>query len=110
MIDAYSCLHEPGYAHSVEVWHEGVLAGGLYGVSLGACFFGESMFTSITNASKVALVSLCDFLKNLSFDFIDCQVASDHLLRLGAKEIPRSQFLKELEKTLKQPTLKGKWK
>jgi leucyl/phenylalanyl-tRNA---protein transferase len=109
MIDAYCGLHESGYAHSVEVWHEGRLAGGLYGVSLGGCFFGESMFTVVANASKVALTSLCDFSILQSFDFIDCQVASGHLMRMGAREIPRSTFLKELEKTLKRPTLKGKW-
>jgi leucyl/phenylalanyl-tRNA--protein transferase len=109
MIDAYIGLHESGYAHSVEAWHEGGLAGGLYGVSLGGCFFGESMFTVIPNASKVALAALCDFLLQHSFDLIDCQVASAHLLRLGAREIPRRCFLKDLEKSLKRPTLRGKW-
>jgi leucyl/phenylalanyl-tRNA--protein transferase len=86
-----------------------MLAGGLYGVSLGGCFFGESMFTKISNASKVALVALCDFLTRQSFDFIDCQVASGHLMRLGARELRRSEFLAELERSLKRPTLKGKW-
>ncbi len=109
MIDAYCRLHESGYAHSVEAWHESRLAGGLYGVSLGGCFFGESMFTQVANASKVALVALCDFMKRLSFDFIDCQVASPHLMRMGAREIPRPLFLKELEQSLKKKTLKGKW-
>ncbi len=109
MIDAYCRLHESGYAHSVESWHDGKLAGGLYGVSIGGCFFGESMFTEHTNASKIALAALCDFLSRQSFDLIDCQVASGHLLRMGAKEIPREQFLKELEKSMRRPTLKGKW-
>jgi leucyl/phenylalanyl-tRNA---protein transferase len=109
MIDAYCRLHEAGYAHSVEAWCEDKLAGGLYGVSLGGCFFGESMFTDVANASKVALAALCDYLMLEAFDFIDCQVASQHLLRMGAREIPRSQFLKELEKSLKRPTHKGKW-
>jgi leucyl/phenylalanyl-tRNA---protein transferase len=110
MINAYCHLHESGYAHSVEAWHEGRLAGGLYGVSLGGCFFGESMFTIVTNASKVALAALCVFLQRLSFDFIDCQVASGHLMRMGASEISRARFLMELAKTLKRSTLKGCWK
>ncbi|MCU0598612.1 MAG: leucyl/phenylalanyl-tRNA--protein transferase [Desulfobacterales bacterium] len=109
MIDAYCRLHESGYAHSVESWHEGKLAGGLYGVSMGGCFFGESMFTEHANASKIALAALCDFLKRESFDFIDCQVASGHLQRMGAREISREQFLKELEKSMRRATLKGKW-
>lgn len=109
MIEAYCHLHESGYAHSIEVWHEGKLAGGLYGVSLGGCFFGESMFTVVSNASKVALAALCHFLKQLSFDLIDCQVTTAHLKRMGAREIPRSLFLKQLESTMKRPTLCGKW-
>lgn len=109
MIEAYGRLFESGYAHSVEVWHKGELAGGLYGVSLGGCFFGESMFTYVSNASKVALVGLCRFLKQMSFDFIDCQVTTAHLLRMGAREIPRSYFLKELKKSTDKPTLRGRW-
>jgi len=110
MIKAYCRLHESGYAHSIEVWQKEVLAGGLYGVSLGGCFFGESMFTRVSNASKVALAALCEFLQRMSFDFIDCQVFTAHLLRMGAREIDRSLFLKELERTLKRPTLRGKWR
>jgi leucyl/phenylalanyl-tRNA--protein transferase len=109
MIDAYSRLFDAGYAHSVEAWHDGELAGGLYGLSLGGCFFGESMFTCVSNASKIALVALCDFLKGLSFDMIDCQVTTGHLMRMGAREIPRARFLKALEKSLKRPTLRGRW-
>ena len=109
MIEAYCTLFESGYAHSFEVWQEGIMVGGLYGVSLGGCFFGESMFSEVSNASKVALFTLCEFLKRLSFDFIDCQVTTPHLVRMGAREIPRSLFLKELEKTMKRPTLRKRW-
>ena len=109
MIAAYCKLHESGFAHSVEAWQDGKLAGGLYGVSLGKCFFGESMFTIITNASKVAFVALVKYLKALSFDLIDCQVKTEHLINFGAREIPRERFLKQLEKALQSPTLKGKW-
>ena len=109
MIDAYCRLHESGLAHSVEVWQDGRLAGGLYGVSLGKCFFGESMFTHITNASKVALVALVEHLQALDFDLIDCQISTPHLIGFGAREIPRTRFLKELAQALKSPTIKGKW-
>ena len=109
IIEAYCRLHESGFAHSVEVWHQGELAGGLYGVSLGKCFFGESMFTRISNASNIALVKLVEYLKKLSFDMIDCQVATEHLTRFGARQIPRIRFLNQLEKSLKAPTIKGKW-
>lgn len=109
MIEAYCQLHESGFAHSVEVWRQGELAGGLYGVSLGKCFFGESMFTRISNASNIALVKLVEYLKKLSFDMIDCQVATEHLTRFGARQIPRIRFLNQLEKSLRAPTRKGKW-
>jgi leucyl/phenylalanyl-tRNA--protein transferase len=109
MIKAYCSLHESGFAHSVEAWYEGKLAGGLYGVSLGRCFFGESMFTQISNASKVAFVKLVKYLKALSFDMIDCQVTTEHLMRFGAREIPRKYFLEQLEKALEYPTKKGEW-
>ncbi len=109
MIDAYCKLHESGFAHSVEAWYQGELAGGLYGVSLGKCFFGESMFTRVSNASNVALVKLVEYLNALSFDMIDCQLTTEHLLRLGAKEIPRVSFLKQLKESLKAPTKKGEW-
>ncbi|MGD8981110.1 MAG: leucyl/phenylalanyl-tRNA--protein transferase [Desulfobacterales bacterium] len=110
MIDAYCNLHDSGFAHSVEVWHQGYLAGGLYGVSLGKCFFGESMFTRISNASNVGLVKLVEHLKELSFDMIDCQVPTEHLTRFGARQIPRMHFLHQLENSLKAPTQKGKWR
>jgi len=109
MIDAYCKLHESGFAHSVEAWYQGELAGGLYGVSLGRCFFGESMFTRVSNASNVVLVKLVEHLNALSFDMIDCQLTTEHLLRFGAREIPRVSFLKQLEESLKAPTKKGKW-
>jgi leucyl/phenylalanyl-tRNA--protein transferase len=109
MIEAYCQLHESGFAHSVEVWRQGELAGGLYGVSLGKCFFGESMFTRISNASNIALVKLVEYLKELSFNMLDCQVPTEHLTRFGARQIPRIRFLNQLEKSLKAPTRKGKW-
>jgi leucyl/phenylalanyl-tRNA--protein transferase len=109
MIAAYCRLHESGLAHSVEAWQEGKLVGGLYGVSLGKCFFGESMFTHISNASKVALVALVEHLQALEFSLIDCQISTPHLLSFGAREIPRIRFLGELEQALKFPTLEGKW-
>lgn len=109
MISAYRSLHKSGFAHSVEAWHHGQLAGGLYGVSLGRCFFGESMFTIVDNASKVAFVYLVEFLKSMSIDLIDCQVTTDHMIQFGAREIDRSCFLNELRHSLNSPTKRGKW-
>ena len=109
MIAAYCNLHESGLAHSVETWQAGKLTGGLYGVSLGKCFFGESMFSRTSNASKVAFVALVELLKTLNFNLIDCQVTTAHLLSFGAREIPRTRFLKELEKSLESTTIKNKW-
>jgi leucyl/phenylalanyl-tRNA--protein transferase len=109
MIDAYCKLHEFGYAHSVEAWHQGELAGGIYGVSLGRCFFGESMFTQVSNASNVALVKLVEYLLSLSFDMIDCQIVTKHLIQFGAKEIPRARFLEKLNASVEKPTLRGRW-
>ena len=109
MIDAYCKLHEAGFAHSVEAWHKGELAGGLYGVSLGRCFFGESMFTQVSNASNIALVKLVEYLISFSFDMLDCQVTTEHLIRFGAKEIERVRFLEQLKASMMKPTLKGKW-
>lgn len=109
IIEAYTRLHELGFAHSVESWHNGVLAGGLYGVSLGSAFFGESMFTKISNASKVAFVHLVNFLTKWQFTLIDCQITTVHLMSLGAKEISRTKFLKMLKRSLTAPTRRGKW-
>jgi leucyl/phenylalanyl-tRNA--protein transferase len=109
MIRAYCRLHESGFAHSVEAWHQDKLAGGVYGVSLGRCFFGESMFTWVRDASKVALAALVGYLRENSFHFIDCQVHTAHLIRMGAREIPRTHFLKQLAKALEIPSLVGRW-
>lgn len=109
MQQAYVRLHQQGFAHSVESWLDAKLVGGIYGVSLGKCFFGESMFSYKSNASKVALATLVQSLKAWGFHMLDAQVTTRHLLSLGAKEIPRSLFLKRLEKALRFPTMKGKW-
>jgi leucyl/phenylalanyl-tRNA--protein transferase len=101
MITAYTGLHKEGYAHSVETWYEGVLVGGLYGVSLGKAFFGESMFSLMSNASKVALVALCQQLVKLQFSLIDCQVVTRHLISMGAKTVSRKEFLAMLSEALK---------
>lgn len=98
-----------GFAHSVEVWHDGMLAGGLYGVSLGNAFFGESMFTSVDNASKVALVTLNAVARRLGFAFIDCQVYTDNLKRFGARFIERQEFMTLLNASLKHSTHQGSW-
>ncbi len=109
MISGYSALHRLGFAHSVESWRDGRLVGGLYGVSLGGMFCGESMFHLEPDASKVALVALVDRLRRWRFRMIDCQVYTEHLVRLGATEWPRDVFLDELERTLGQPTRRGRW-
>jgi leucyl/phenylalanyl-tRNA--protein transferase len=108
---AYGALHELGYAHSVEAWDvsDGALAGGLYGVGLGRCFFGESMFSRRTDASKVALVALAERLQERAIPLIDCQVTTDHLLSLGAHEVPRAEFLARLEAALGAPTERARW-
>jgi leucyl/phenylalanyl-tRNA--protein transferase len=107
---AYIRLHGLGFAHSVECWFEGELAGGIYGVSLGKVFFGESMFHHKTDASKVALATLIERLKAWNFEFIDAQMATDHVLSLGAKEIPRRIFLKRLRSALRHPTKRWRWR
>jgi leucyl/phenylalanyl-tRNA--protein transferase len=94
MIDAYCKLHRHGHAHSVEVWHGDELAGGLYGVAIGAAFYGESMFSRRRDASKIALVKLIDKLAAAGFLFLDCQVVTDHLMSLGAETVDRSAFLR----------------
>ncbi|TAL36736.1 MAG: leucyl/phenylalanyl-tRNA--protein transferase [Spirochaetes bacterium] len=109
MLEAYCLLHERGYAHSVEAWREGALAGGLYGVSLGGMFFGESMFARESNASKAALVTLAEALGENGFDMIDCQVYTGHLESLGAREIPRTEFMTILRSSLERVTLRGNW-
>jgi leucyl/phenylalanyl-tRNA---protein transferase len=109
MRDAYTKLHGLGYAHSVESWFEGELVGGLYGVSLGKAFFGESMFHRKTDASKVALAVLVEKLQRWGFHFIDSQMTTEHMHRLGAEEIPRRIFLKKLQSALRHSTKRGKW-
>ncbi|MCQ0111592.1 leucyl/phenylalanyl-tRNA--protein transferase [Zhouia amylolytica] len=101
MITAYKRLHDLGYAKSVEVWNGDHLVGGLYGVDLGHVFCGESMFSKESNASKVAFISLVKDLMHKNYQLIDCQVYTDHLASLGAEEIPRDEFLKVLNKTVK---------
>lgn len=96
MEEAYLRLFALGYAHSVECWCDGALAGGLYGVSLGRCFFGESMFHRVRDASKVAFVALSRETERQGYELIDCQITNPHLISLGAEEIPRGTFLKRL--------------
>jgi leucyl/phenylalanyl-tRNA--protein transferase len=109
MIEAYCRLHELGLAHSVESWREGQLVGGVYGVSLGAAFFGESMFARQSDASKVALVYLVRQIERWGFQFLDCQVYTEHTAGLGATPWPRDRFLRELRTALKAPTRQGPW-
>lgn len=109
MQEAYVKLHGLGFAHSVETWFEGKLVGGLYGVSLGKAFFGESMFHRKDDASKVALAVLVERLRKWSFHFIDSQMTTEHMIRLGAEEVPRRIFLKRLRSALRHPTKRGKW-
>ena len=109
MIEGYLALYNKGYAHSVEVWHKNRLVGGLYGVSLGSCFFGESMFSVMDNASKIALIMLTRKLQEKGFSLIDCQVYTEHLASLGAELINRTDFLKVLKKGLEKDSLIGSW-
>ena len=109
MASAYTRLHQMGYAHSFETWCADEIVGGLYGVSLGRCFFGESMYSVMADASKVALAALASFAQDNHFDFIDCQLPTDHLKSLGAWEISREDFMLRLTLTLQYPTLKGHW-
>jgi leucyl/phenylalanyl-tRNA--protein transferase len=109
MIKAYIDLHHAGLAHSFETYHQGELVGGLYGVSLGSTFFGESMFFRMRDASKVALCCLVEWAIKHEFAFIDAQQSTSHLKSLGAKEIARDDFLKLLKESLKFPTIKGRW-
>jgi leucyl/phenylalanyl-tRNA---protein transferase len=110
IIDGYCALHAQGYAHSIEAWDGDALVGGLYGVCLGAAFFGESMFARAPDASKIAFIKLCRQLVRWGVSLIDCQVHTEHLDRFGATEWPRDAFLKALSAALKaQPTRLGPW-
>jgi leucyl/phenylalanyl-tRNA---protein transferase len=106
---AYLELHRQGYAHSVEAWQHDVLAGGLYGISLGRMFFGESMFTERTDASKVALVGLVERLRAWDFLLIDCQVMNPHLESLGAEPMARTEFLKQVRANRAFASRRGRW-
>jgi len=110
MREAYTELHRLGFAHSAEAWRDGELAGGLYGVSLGAAFFGESMFALEPDASKIAFVTLVEALRSWDFQLLDCQVYTDHLARFGAEEWPRARYLAALERALDRPTRQGSWR
>jgi leucyl/phenylalanyl-tRNA--protein transferase len=109
MIEGYVALAARGFAHSAEAWLDGELAGGIYGVSLGGAFFGESMFTRQTDASKVAFVTLVRQLADWGFDFVDCQVHTPHLEAFGARPFARRDFLARLRKTLRRETRCGRW-
>lgn len=110
MQEAYINLYQLGYAHSAESWFEGQLAGGVYGVSLGRAFFGESMFSNRTDASKVAMATLVCRLNDWKFELFDAQMTTPHLKSLGGKEISRRIFLRRLQTALRHPTKKGPWK
>ncbi len=109
MRSAYNRLHLMGHAHSVETWMDGSLAGGLYGVALGRVFFGESMFSRRTDASKLAMVALVNKLRADGYGMIDCQVHSEHLESLGARNIARSEFLRRLGELIHYPRAPGSW-
>jgi len=110
MADAYVELHRRGFAHSCEAWDGAALAGGLYGVSLGAAFFGESMFALKPDASKIAFVVLVRQLATWGIGLVDCQVYTEHLDRFGAGEWPRERYLAALRRALAKPTRRGKWR
>lgn len=110
MMDGYIALHRLGYAHSVEVWQGEALAGGLYGVSLGRMFFGESMFSAVADASKVALAHLARQLAAWRFTLIDCQIMNDHLASLGARPMPRRRFLELVAANGECRTRRGRWR
>jgi leucyl/phenylalanyl-tRNA---protein transferase len=107
---AYARLAAMGYAHSGESWADGELAGGLYGVAIGRVFFGESMFARVTDASKVAFVQLVRQLRHWGFRLVDCQMATAHLASLGAREVPRAQFLAEVDRGVLEPPVPSPWR
>ena len=109
MLNAYIALHKAGWAHSVEAWQDDTLVGGLYGVSIGSAFFGESMFSKADNASKIAFASFVSQLTTWGFKMVDCQVHTEHLEKFGAREWPRKQFLAALDLTNQADTRLGKW-
>ncbi len=109
MVEAYEELFRQGFAHSAECWQDGVLVGGVYGVAIGGAFFGESMFSTMSNASKIAFVSLVDHLRQLGFALVDCQVASPHMAAFGATLVSRATFLAQLKQAIAQPLAPGRW-
>ena len=109
MVQAYTDLHRAGLAHSVETWIEGEMVGGLYCVALGRAVFGESMFSRSSDASKVALAHLATQLRRWNFGMIDCQMNTPHLASLGAKEIPRAEFIHNLQELIHYPDISPKW-
>lgn len=109
MAQAYAALHRAGFAHSVETWIGGELAGGLYGVSIGRVFFGESMYSRAPDASKIALAHLARQLVRWEFGLIDCQMATPHLASLGAREIARNDFMRALSELVNYPSRTGSW-
>lgn len=109
MIEAYSTLHGQGWAHSVEIWRDDELVGGLYGLAIGKAFFGESMFSQESNASKIAMWILCGLLVRHRFEILDCQVGSPHLTSLGAILMPRSEFAALLERACDPATKFAEW-
>ena len=110
MAAAYTDLHRAGHAHSIETWIDGKLAGGLYGVALGRAFFGESMFTRVSNASKIALVALVRQLHAWGFGIIDCQMRTQHLATFGAREIPRPEFAQRLSELVDYEPIPAPWR
>jgi len=109
MLDTYTALHQAGYAHSIEIREDETLVGGLYGLSMGSCFFGESMFSTRSDASKIAFYTLSRILTQWGFTLIDCQLHNQHLERLGAYTIPRHEYLHILSESLQNPTRIGSW-
>jgi len=109
MKQAYHILHQQGFAHSFETWLDGELVGGLYGVTIGKVFFGESMFSTVNNASKVAFALSIEYLKNWGYELIDCQVESEHLASFGAKNISRQEFSQQLEILTQQQLSLNAW-
>lgn len=109
MMSAYLALHAAGHAHSIEAWQDGLLVGGLYGVALGRAFFGESMFTRVPDASKIALVTLVAQLQRWGFGVVDCQMKTEHLARFGAHEIPRAAFVRQLDVLVPQDAPPRPW-
>lgn len=109
MIAAYTRLFDAGYAHSIETWHDGQLVGGLYGVAIGRMFYGESMFSRMPDASKVALVHLCRQLERWEFGLVDCQMETPHLARLGAQTLPRAAFVEQVAELVNLPHRPGPW-